>query len=81
VAKMLYATKRARPDTYTAIAFLMTRVWAPNKDNWAKLVHLMKYLRGMHMLLLILSAKQWKWNFEVVGGCRICGPSQQHPRT
>ena len=26
VAKILYATKRARPDTCTAIGFLMTRV-------------------------------------------------------
>jgi hypothetical protein len=33
VAKTLYATKRARPDTCTAIAFLTTRVQAPNKDN------------------------------------------------
>jgi hypothetical protein len=56
VAKTLYATKQARPDTCTAIAFLMTRVQAPDKDDWNKLVHLMKYLRGMHTLPLILSA-------------------------
>jgi hypothetical protein len=56
VAKTLYATKQARPDTCTAIAFLMTRVQEPNKDNWNKLVHLMKYLRGTHTLPLILSA-------------------------
>jgi hypothetical protein len=36
VAKTLYATKRARPDTCTAIAFLTTRVRAPNKDDWKK---------------------------------------------
>jgi Zn-finger protein len=35
VAKTLYATKRAtRPDTCTAIAFLTTRVRAPDKDDW-----------------------------------------------
>jgi hypothetical protein len=34
----------------------MTREKAPNKDNWSKLVHLMKYLRGMCKLPLILSA-------------------------
>jgi hypothetical protein len=56
VAKTLYATKRARPDTCTAIAFLTTRVRAPDKDDWTKLVHLMKYLRGTRMLPLILSA-------------------------
>jgi hypothetical protein len=56
VAKTLYATKRARPDTCTAITFLMTRVRAPDKDNWTKLVHLMKYLRGTRTLPLNLSA-------------------------
>ena len=56
VAKTLYATKRARPDTCTAIAFLTTRVRAPDKDDWAKMVHLMKYIRGTRTLPLILSA-------------------------
>jgi hypothetical protein len=46
VAKTLFATKRARPDTFTAIAFLTTRVQAPTTDDWRKLSHLMKYLRG-----------------------------------
>jgi hypothetical protein len=32
------------------------RVQVPNKDDWNKLVHLMKYLRGTCMLPLILSA-------------------------
>ena len=50
VSKILYATKRARPDTCTAIAFLKTRVRAPNKDNWDKFVHLMRYIRGKHKL-------------------------------
>jgi hypothetical protein len=48
VAKTLYATKWARPDTCTAIAFLTMRVRAPDKDDWNKLTHLMKYLRGSH---------------------------------
>jgi hypothetical protein len=56
VAKTLYATKQARPDTCTATAFLTTRVRAPNKDDWNKLTHLMKYLRGTRTLPLILSA-------------------------
>jgi hypothetical protein len=30
------------------------REQAPDKDDWNKLVHLMKYLRGMHTLPLIL---------------------------
>jgi hypothetical protein len=57
VAKTLYATKRARPDTCTAIAFLTTRVRAPDKDDWSKLTHLMKYIRGTRDLPLVLSAR------------------------
>jgi hypothetical protein len=56
VAKTLYATKRARPDTCTAIAFLTTRVREPDKDDLTKLVNLMRYIRGTCMMPLILSA-------------------------
>jgi hypothetical protein len=56
VAKTLYATKRARPDTCTAIAFLTTRVREPDKDDWTKLVHLMRYIRGTCTMPMILSA-------------------------
>jgi hypothetical protein len=44
VAKTMYSTKLAMPDTFTtiAIAFLTTRVRASNKDDWTKLVHLMR---------------------------------------
>jgi hypothetical protein len=59
VAKTLYKMKRARPDTCTAIAFLATRVKAPDKDDWAKLCHLMQYLRGTTKKLpLTLSAEK-----------------------
>jgi hypothetical protein len=56
VAKNLHATKRARPDTCTAIAFLTTRVCEPDKDDWTKLVYLMRYIRGTRAMPLILSA-------------------------
>jgi len=56
VAKMLYASKHARPDTCTSIAFLTTRVCKPDEDDWAKLCHLMKYVRGTCKMPLILSA-------------------------
>jgi hypothetical protein len=56
VAKMLYATKRARPDTCTSIAFLTTRVREPDDDDWVKLTHLIQYVRGTKQLPLILSA-------------------------
>jgi hypothetical protein len=58
VAMTLYATKQVRPNTCTAIAFLTMRVQAPDKDNWNKLVNLMKYLRGTRTLPLILSANE-----------------------
>jgi hypothetical protein len=56
VAKTLYSTKRARPDTCTAITFLTTRVLARDKDDQKKLVHLMRYIRGTRTMTLILSA-------------------------
>ena len=56
VAKTLYTTKRARPDTCTSIAFLTTRVREPDTDDWKKLVHLMRYLKGTLKMPLILSA-------------------------
>jgi hypothetical protein len=55
-AKTLYATKQARPDTCTAITLLTTRVWAPDKVDWTKLFHLVRYIRGTRMMPLILSA-------------------------
>jgi hypothetical protein len=57
VAKTLYATKQARLDTCTAIAFLTARVREPDTDDWSKMVHLMKYIRGTKTLPLILSAR------------------------
>ena len=54
--KILFATKRARPDTCTTIPFLTTRVREPDNDEWANLVHLMKYIRITRNLPLILSA-------------------------
>jgi hypothetical protein len=56
VAKTLYATKRAMPDTCTAIAFLPTRVREPDNYDWTKLVHPMRYIRGNRKMPLILSA-------------------------
>lgn len=38
------------------IEFLTTRVRKPDKDDWRKLTHLVKYLRGTRKLPLMLSA-------------------------
>ena len=56
VAITIYATKRTRLDTYTASTYLTTEVGKPNKDDWAKLTHLMQYLRATNDLPLTLSA-------------------------
>jgi hypothetical protein len=56
VAKTLYVTKRARPDACTPIAFLTTRVRESDTDDWKKMVHLMRYIRGTRDMPLILSA-------------------------
>ena len=57
VAKTLFVTKHACPDTSTAVTFLTTRVQESNFDDWKKLSHLMEYLRGTAELPLTLNAK------------------------
>jgi hypothetical protein len=56
VVKTLFVTKRARPDTCTAIAFLTTIVRASEEEYCTKVVHSMRYLRGTNMMPLIISA-------------------------
>ena len=46
VAKLLFLCKCARLDIQTAVAFLCTRVKAPNTDDYKKLTWIMRYLRG-----------------------------------
>ena len=46
VAKMIFATKRARLNTGTAVSFMTTGVRESDKDYWSKLKHLIKYVRG-----------------------------------
>ena len=55
VAKLLFVSKRGRPDIQVAIAFLSTRVIEPDKDDWKKLVRLMRYVNGTIDLVLTLS--------------------------
>jgi len=58
VAQLLFLCKRARPDLQTAVAFLCTRVKAPNKHDWKKLCHVIRYLRGTAHLPLIIGWDQ-----------------------
>ena len=54
IAKLLFLCKRARPDIQTAVAFLTTRVTAPDEDNYKKLARVMRYLRGTKTMPLTL---------------------------
>ena len=48
--------KRARPDIQTAVAFLTTRVMAPDEDDCKKLARVMRYLQGTKTMPLTLEA-------------------------
>ena len=54
MAQLLFACSRARKDIQTAVAFLTTRVKAPDEDDWSKLVSVMRYLKGMLLMPLTL---------------------------
>lgn len=63
-AKLLFLSKRARPDLQQAVAFLTTRVRKPDSDDYKKLSRVIKYLRGDPHLPLTLEAddtKIMKW--------------------
>ena len=55
VAQLLFLSGRARPDIKTPVAFLTTRVKAPDEDDWGKLKRCLKYLWGTRHLKLCLT--------------------------
>jgi hypothetical protein len=57
VVKTFYVTKQAKPDTCLNIAFLTTRVRAPDSDDWEKLCHLMECVRDDQDQPLVISAE------------------------
>jgi hypothetical protein len=56
VAKLLFLTKRARPDILTAVAFLTTRVSESTIDDEKKLMRVLRYLNGTQHLGLRIQA-------------------------
>jgi hypothetical protein len=54
VAKLLFLSKRARPDILPAVSFLCTRTQAPDEDDWKKLTRVIRYLRKFPCLPLTL---------------------------
>jgi hypothetical protein len=55
-AKLLFLSKRARPDIQQAVAFLTTRVKKADTDDYKKLARVIKYLRAEPHLPLTLEA-------------------------
>ena len=67
VAKGLFLAKRGRPDILPAIAFLTTRVSKPTKQDWTKLVKMMKFLKATHHDVLTLAMEDTtviKWHLD-----------------
>jgi hypothetical protein len=54
VAHLLFASKRARPDLQTAVAYLCTRVTCSDKDNYKKPKRVIQYISGTIHLPLVL---------------------------
>jgi hypothetical protein len=53
-AKLLYLSKRSRPDILLAVSYLTTRVNNPNISDYNKLQRVLKYLKGSKELTLTL---------------------------
>ena len=63
-AKLLFLSKRARPDLHQGVGFLTTRVRSPDDDDWKKLGRVIKYLRlNKHLPLTLRAddARVMKW--------------------
>ncbi|CAM9814485.1 unnamed protein product, partial [Ectocarpus fasciculatus] len=54
VAKLLFLSKRVRPDILTAVSFLTTRVQKPDEDDLKKLGRVLKYLRKTQELTMVM---------------------------
>ncbi len=74
VYQLLFAASRARCNIQTAVSFLTTQIKAPDKDDWGKLVRVLKYLNGTHVMKLILSTDEM--NFTIP--CYIDGSHKVH---
>ena len=54
-AKLLFVSKRGRPDIQVAVSFLTTQVTQPDEDNWKKLLRLVRYIDISIDVILTLS--------------------------
>ena len=67
VARLLVASKRARPDIQVCVAFLYTRVISPNEQDYKKLGRVIGYLKETVHLPLVIGANDsgtLTWNID-----------------
>jgi hypothetical protein len=58
VYQLLFAANRVRCNIQRTVLFLTLCVKAPDKDDWGKVVRVLKYLNGTRYMKLILSADE-----------------------
>ena len=56
IAQLLFLSAHVRRDIQPAVAFLTTRVKAPDEDDWGKVKRVLAYLKGTLHMPLVLSA-------------------------
>ena len=67
VARLLFASKRARPDIHVCVAFLCTRVKAPIEQDYKNLGKVISYLKETLLLPLVVGADdsgRLTWNID-----------------
>ena len=57
-AKLLYLSKRTRPDILTAVALFTKRVLKPQRDDYDKLSRTIKYVRGTQHMGIIFEVHE-----------------------
>ncbi len=70
-AKVLFASKRSRPDVSPAISYLSTRVQDPNEDDWKKLTKMIGFLKSTVNDCLHISAgniDSARWSIDAAYG-------------
>ena len=72
--KLMYLSKRERPDIQTYVSFLCTLVQYPDKDDWNKLQKTIRYIEVTRWLPLTLEADVTmiiKWWIESLYGVHM----------
>jgi hypothetical protein len=66
VYQLLFAASRARCNFQMAVSFLTMQVKDPDKDDWGKLVRVLKYLNGTWFMKLILSVDEMNFTITLM---------------